>query len=131
MPAYVIRIILLMGVIVFSSFAYEFNYSNKAIDVTGKIIAIKNKAKGKDIAVSLTGENQIQGVFWFSVGPVIDLIENYTVGSNIPIKYCKDCNPMVKIGDTANMYVLTLMILMLTGMVFIAFIIRWFKGKNT
>lgn len=131
MPGSVIRIILFMAVVIFSSFMYELNYSNKAVDVTGKIVSITNKSKGKNIVVSLTGDKQGQRFFTFSVGPIIYLIEGYNVGGSIPIKYCKACSPMAKIGDTPNIYALTFMMLILAGVVLIVFIIAWLKGKKT
>ena len=130
MPDYAIRIVLFMGLVILSSFLYELNYSSKAIDVTGEIISISGKAKGRNITVLINNEAQAQGTFTFSVGPVIELIEQYHVGKKIPINYCATCYPIAKIGDTPNLYSLTLMMLMLSSMVFITLVVTWLKGKK-
>lgn len=130
MTAYVTRIILLMGIVTSLSFAYELDYSNKAVEITGEIISIRGKAKGKNITVSVINENQVKDILEFSVGPIIDLIGQYDVGNKIPIKYCRECYPAAKMGDVPNIYSLTLMMLVLSSLVFSAFTITWLKGRN-
>lgn len=130
MPAYAIRILLLMGVITLSGFAYEKHYSSKAVDISGKIAVITSLAKGKRIAVLLNGEGQVKGAMYFTVGPVLDLIGQYKVGDIVPIKYCSECYPTAKIGDVPNMYSITLMMCLLSSLFFIALIAVWLKSKD-
>lgn len=130
MPAYVIRIILLMGVITLSCFAYEQNYSSKTVDITGEIVAISSLAKGKRIAVLLNSENQAKSMMHFTVGPVLDLIGQYKVGDAMIIKHCSECYPTAKIGDVLNMYVISLMMCTLSGFILIGLMMHWLKGKG-
>ncbi|HTN34132.1 MAG TPA: hypothetical protein VL091_09035 [Marinobacter sp.] len=130
MPAYVKRIMLIFGMVISLSFVYEYNFSSKAVNFTGEIISIKGKAKGKDIVVLLRGNNQQKEILTFSIGPVIYLFEHYNVGDEIPIKYCSECYTLAKIGDTPNLYSLTLMISILMGIVSFAFIVNGLKGKR-
>lgn len=130
MPAYVTRIILFMATITILSFVYELHYSNKAIEITGEIVSIRSKAKGRELTISFGDQNQGQGVLKIGVGPAVELIERYDVGNKIPILYCRDCYPSAKIGDLPNTYSLTFMMLLLNCIIFSVLIITWWKGKN-
>jgi len=131
MPAYVIRIMLFMGIVTLLSCAYEINYSNNSIEVSGKIISISNQSKGRELTISFSDDNQVKKVLKVGVGPIIDFIAGYDVGDKLPIKYCRECYPIAKIGDTPNTYSLTLMMVLLSCVVFAVLIISWWKGKHT
>ena len=62
MPAYVIRIVLFMVSVTFLSFVYEFNYSNKAIELTGVITSISSQSKGREITISFQYPGQQNGL---------------------------------------------------------------------
>lgn len=87
MPAYVIRIILLLGTVILLSFVYEFNYSNKAIEISGQITSIHSKSKGRELTISFSGENQAKRTLKVGVGPIVDFMADYTVGDKLLIKY--------------------------------------------
>ena len=131
MPAYVVRIMLFMTTITFSSFVYELHFSNKAIEVTGVITSITSKAKGREITISFSDSRQTKRVLKIGVGPIIDLIVRYDVGDNIAIIYCRDCYPEAKIGDVPNTYSLTFMIFLLDCIIFSVLAITWWNGKST
>jgi len=130
MPAYVIRILLMMSVITLSCFAYEKNYSSKAVAISGTIATITNLAKGKRIAVLLNSEGQAKGMMHFTVGPIFDRIGQYKVGDIILIKYCSECYPIARIGDVPNMYPITFILCLLSSLIFIALIMVWLKNKS-
>lgn len=119
-----------MATITLMSFVYEFHYSNKAIELTGEIISISSKAKGREITISFGDGIQGKGLLKIGVGPVIELIARYDVGDRIPIKYCSDCYPAAKIGDVPNIYSLTLMMLLLAGIIFSVLTVTWWNGRD-
>ena len=131
MPAYVIRIMLFMATITLLSFVYELHYSSEAIEITGEIISINSKAKGRDITISFINHNQAKEVLTFGVGPITDIIEQYSVGDKIPLLYCRECHPAVKIGDTPNAYSLTFMMLLFSCVITLILTITWWKGRGT
>lgn len=130
MPAYIIRIIVLLSLMILASFAYERHYANKSTATTGQILAISSQAKGKEMAVLLQGEGAATGVRSFTVGPIINAFNRYRVGDTLCIQYCSTCYPSAKIGDVPNMYVITLMMVVLSGLIFIGLLLASFKAKS-
>jgi len=130
MPAYIIRIIVLLSVIILASFAYERHYLSKSTEITGQILAISSQAKGKEMAVLLQGEGAATGVRNFTVGPIINAFGRYKVGDTLRIQYCSTCYPSAKIGDVPNMYAITLMMATLSGLFVIGIITAWLKSRG-
>src|SRR5690554_8112695 len=130
MPAYIIRIIVLLSLMILASFAYERHYANKSTGTTGQILAISSQAKGKEMAVLLQGEGAATGVRSFTVGLIINAFNRYKVGDTLRIQYCSTCYPSAKIGDVPNMYVITLMMVVLSGLIFIGLLLASFKAKS-
>lgn len=130
MPAYMIRIMLLLITITLLSFIYESISSSKAIKTTGEIVSISSKAKGREIEIYFSYPDKNERVFTCSVGPIVDLLMKYNVGDKIPILYCEDCYPAARIGDILNRYSLTLMIFILDLITFLILSMAWWKDKN-